>query len=250
MSESHRTDDAQELQIRQLEASLAAVTHELEAFTYSVSHDLRAPLRSISGYAQVLQEELGERLDPQHQHFLQRILESTHKLSDLIDGLLELSRAARVELHPRELDLTQIATEVVVALPAELRTPTLQLEIQPAMRVHADVRAMHTVLEQLLANALKVCAGRADGRIELTQTSAAGHTIVCVKDNGIGFDMRYADKLFAPFQRLHSNPALAGRGIGLALVQRLIARQGGRVWAEAAPDAGARFWFSLPTVST
>lgn len=244
MPATQHTSEELQQRIKQLEAQVEAVTHELEAVAYAVSHDLRAPLRGISGYCQVLQEELGSALAAEHRHYMDRIQESAGKLASQIDALLELSRAGRAELQVRDVDLTQQAFAIIAALPN--RPAQLKLDVQPDMRVQGDTRALQTILQQLLQNAVKVSAARSEPRITVTQRAHVGVTTICVADNGVGFDPKYADKLFAPFQRLHADPTLSGIGIGLALVQRLAARHGGRVWAESQPDAGAQFYVELP----
>ncbi|MET0659103.1 MAG: ATP-binding protein [Steroidobacteraceae bacterium] len=245
MSASENICEELKQRIRYLESQVDAVTRELEAVTYSVSHDLRAPLRSISGYCQVLQEELSPTLGAEQLHYMDRIQESAGKLSRQIDALLELSRTGRAELNLRDLDLTQQALAVIEGLPD--RPAHAHIDVQPGMRVHADTRAMQTILQQLLHNAVKVSAGRSEPRIAITQQTRGDRVTLCVADNGVGFDPKYADRLFAPFQRLHSDPALSGTGIGLALVQRLAARHGGRVWAESQPEGGAQFYVELPS---
>ena len=244
MPAAPHTHEELQRRITQLESQLATLSRELEAVTYAVSHDLRAPLRSISGYCEVLREELEPNLQPEHRHYMDRVQESAGKLSRQIDALLELSRAGRAELQLRDLDLTERVHAVIEGIPN--RPAQLKVDIQPGMRVHADARAMQTILQHLLQNAVKVSAARHEPRIAVTQQTRNGSTILCVTDNGVGFDPKYADKLFAPFQRLHADPALSGDGIGLALVQRLATRHGGRAWAESKPDAGATFYVELP----
>ena len=244
MPASEHISEELKQRVRNLESQVDAVTRELEAVTYSVSHDLRAPLRSIAGYCQVLREELSPTLGAEQRHYMDRIQESAGRLSRQIDALLELSRAGRAELHLRDLDLTQQALAVIEAL--RDRPARVTVDVQPGMRVHADTRAMQTILQQLLHNAIKVSAARSEPRIAVTQQTRGDRVTICVADNGVGFDPKYADRLFAPFQRLHSEPALSGVGIGLALVQRLAARHGGRTWAESQPDAGAKFYVELP----
>lgn len=236
--------EALQQRVARLEGQLAAVNRELQSIAYAVSHDLRAPLRSITGFSQVLQEEAREALAEEHRHYLDRIQEAAGKLSGLIDGLLEISRAGSAELQPRPLDLTELALAIVANL--DDRPAAVQIDIQPGMTAHADPRAMQTMLRQLLHNAVKVSARRPASRIALTQETNPTSMVLCVADNGVGFDPRYADKLFAPFQRLQADPTLNGAGIGLALVQRLAARHDGRVWAESQPGAGAKFFIELP----
>ena len=244
MSPPLRAVEELQEQVARLETQLAAVSGELQSITYAVSHDLRAPLRSISGFCQVLQEDIGHTLEDEHRHYLERIQEAAVKLSKQIDALLELSRAGSAELQPRDVDVTQLTLAILEALPQ--RPITLCIDVQPGMHAHADARALKTVLQQLLQNAVTATTPVAAPRIAVAQTSQHNSIILCVADNGIGFDPRYSDKLFVPFQRLHVDPSLAGNGIGLALVQRLVARHNGRVWAESQPGAGAKFFVELP----
>lgn len=244
MSDTPRTTEELEQRVARLETQLAAVSRELQSITYAVSHDLRAPLRSISGFCQVLQEDISSTLDAEHRHYLERIQESAAKLSQQIDALLELSRAGSAELQIRDVDVTQRALTILQNLPD--RPAGLRIDVQPGMRVQADSLQLETILQQLLHNAIKVTKQSAEPHIGVTQIVQPHTTILCVADNGVGFDPKYNDRLFAPFQRLHADPALAGAGIGLALVQRLVARHNGRVWAEGQPGVGAKFFVELP----
>jgi light-regulated signal transduction histidine kinase (bacteriophytochrome) len=240
------TSSPQALQqrINELEAQLAAVNRELQSIAYAVSHDLRAPLRSIAGFSQVLQEEAAESLSEEHRGHLHRIQDSTNKLSKLIDGLLELSRAGSTELQLRPVNVTDEARAIFSELPH--RPAAMRIEVQSDMSAYADLRALQAVLKHLLHNATKVTAKRSNPHVTITQEQRPRSIVLCVADNGVGFDPRYAEKLFTPFQRLHADPSLSGTGIGLALVQRLVARHNGSVWAESQPDAGAKFYVELP----
>lgn len=226
---------------RQLEGA----NRELEAFAYAVSHDLRAPLRSMSGFSQILQETAPPGLDEKSRHYLQRIHDASVRMSGLIDDLLNLSRIGRSELTARPVNLSQVATEAAAAIRERYPGREVHLEITPDMDVNADPRLLRIALENLLSNAWKYTARAAPAQVTVgTQTSERG-PVYFVRDNGVGFDMKYADKLFVPFQRLHPEAEFPGSGIGLVTVQRIIARHGGRVWAEAKPDAGATFFFTL-----
>ena len=229
---------------KQAADDLARAHAELEAFSYSVSHDLRAPLRAINGYAQALIEDHGPTLNAEGQRMLQVVRDSATRMGQLIDGLLAFSRLGRQSLKKSPLDMTSIAGSVVEELrmvdpgPHEVVIGTLP----PA---HGDGTLIRQVFANLLANAFKFSAGRDAPRVEVGAGEEGGDAVYFVRDNGAGFDMKYADKLFAVFTRLHGTE-FAGTGIGLALVHRIIQRHGGRIWANSVPNAGATFYFTLP----
>ncbi len=224
---------------------LESANRELEAFAYAVSHDLRAPLRSMSGFSQILQESAPESLDEKSRGYLRRICDASARMSALIDDLLSLSRISRSELTPRETSLTQIATDVAATVRDRYPGRAVELTIQPGMDVHGDTRLLRIAMENLLDNAWKYTANADPARIEVgCESSDSGNTYF-VRDNGVGFDMAYSAKLFGPFQRLHAESQFPGTGIGLVTVQRIIARHGGRIWAQAEPDRGATFYFTL-----
>lgn len=226
---------------RQLEAA----NRELEAFAYAVSHDLRAPLRSMSGFSQILQETAPAGLDEKSRHYLQRIQDASLRMSGLIEDLLNLSRIGRSELTARPISLSQIAGEAAASMRERYPAREVHLEIAPGMDVNADPRLLRIALENLLGNAWKYTARTSQAQVNVgTQASEHG-PVYFVRDNGIGFDMKYADKLFVPFQRLHPETEFPGSGIGLVTIQRIIARHGGRIWADAKPDEGATFYFTL-----
>lgn len=226
---------------RQLEAA----NRELEAFAYAVSHDLRAPLRSMSGFSQILQESAPPGLDDKSRHYLQRIHDASVRMSSLIDDLLNLSRIGRSELTARPISLSQIAAEAAAAVRERHPTRDVLLEIAPGMEVSADPRLLRIALENLVSNAWKYSSRRPQAHVSIG-TQAGEHGLAYfVRDDGVGFDMKYADKLFVPFQRLHPEAEFPGSGIGLVTVQRIVARHGGRVWADAKPDEGATFYFTL-----
>jgi two-component system, NtrC family, sensor kinase len=218
---------------------------ELEAFSYSVSHDLRAPLRGIDGLSKAILEDYGDALDEQGKDYLGRVRAAAQRMSEIIDDLLQLAQVSRLELQRQSVDLSLQAREVFADL--EQREPDRRVELVVAdtLVVDADARLMKIVLENLLGNAWKFTGKKADARIELTASEAQGETVYRVRDNGAGFDMAYADRLFRSFQRLHREADFPGTGIGLATVQRIIDRHGGRVWAEGAVGAGSTFFFSL-----
>ena len=237
----------QELERRVIErtAQLEAANQELEAFSYSVSHDLRAPLRAIDGFSMILQESYGDKLDAQAHNYLERVRAATQRMGHLIDDLLKLSRTTRSEMCITTVNLSELVCTIAKGLEETAPERKVTFSIAPQMVVHADASLMRVVLENLLGNAWKFSGKRAEARIEVGSTTNAGETVYFVRDNGAGFDMKYADKLFGAFQRLHSVTAFDGTGVGLANVQRIIHRHGGRVWAEAAVDQGATFYFTL-----
>jgi light-regulated signal transduction histidine kinase (bacteriophytochrome) len=226
---------------RQLEAA----NRELEAFAYAVSHDLRAPLRSMSGFSQILQESAPPGLDEKSRHYLQRIHDASLRMSSLIEDLLNLSRIGRSELTARPISLSQVAAEAAAAIRERHPTREVQLEIAPGMEVNADPRLLRIALENLLSNAWKYTSRASQAAVTVGVQAGEQGPVYFVRDNGVGFDMKYADKLFVPFQRLHPEAEFPGSGIGLVTVQRIIARHGGRVWADAKPDAGATFYFTI-----
>jgi light-regulated signal transduction histidine kinase (bacteriophytochrome) len=226
-------------------AELSTANQELEAFAYSVSHDLRAPLRSIGGFSQAVLKRYASQLDAQGQNYLQRVCAASQRMAELIEDLLTLSRVTRAELRRGPVDLSAL----VAAVAAELRQgqPERQVEVVIAdgLVTTGDARLLQAVLENLLGNAWKFTSKSDPARIEFGHTIVDGQPTYFVRDNGVGFDMGYADKLFGPFQRLHSADEFEGTGIGLATVQRIIRRHGGRVWAEGEVDQGATFYFTL-----
>lgn len=226
-------------------AQLAAAVKELETFSYSVSHDLRSPLRAIDGYARIIRDDYREAFTQEAHVLFERMLAAVSRMSDLIDDLLELSRVSRRPLNRKRINLSDMAETILGALAQSQPYRQITTRIDPDMRVFADAKLLQIAIENLLGNAWKFTAKHADARIHLYSTRAGDETVFCVEDNGAGFDMRYADKLFGPFQRLHTDRDFEGTGIGLATVSRIIQRHGGRVWAEGEVDKGARFYFTL-----
>jgi PAS domain S-box-containing protein len=224
-------------------AELAAANKELEAFAYSVSHDLRAPLRSMDGFSQALLEDYDGRLDDQGRDYLRRIRAATQRMGRLIDDLLNLSRVTRWELRREPVDLSALARTIAYELPGALPDREIEISVQDGLVAVGDPRLLRTVLENLLGNAWKFSAERNPAIIEVGLALPDDGPAFFVRDNGIGFDMAYAGKLFAPFQRLHA--AYEGTGIGLSIVQRIVHRHGGRIWAHGKPGQGATFYFSL-----
>jgi len=224
---------------------LQAANKELEAFSYSVSHDLRAPLRTVDGFSQALLEDYGDELDELGRDYLQRVRYAAQHMAQLIDDMLSLSRITRSEMRCEKVDLTALARSIAAEL--KQRQPERQAEfiIAEGLAGNGDPRLLRVVLDNLLDNAWKFTGTRECARIEFGHTKADGKSAYFVRDNGVGFDMTYVDKLFGAFQRLHSPVEFEGTGIGLATVQRIIHRHGGRVWAEGAVDQGAIFGFTL-----
>lgn len=220
-----------------------AATRELEAFSYSVAHDLRAPLRGINGFSTALVEDVGDKLGPEAKDYLSRISAGAVRMGELIDALLGLSRVSRADLVRQQINLTKLANDVLAQLRAAEPARVVRCVVQEAVMAHGDPQLLRALLENLLSNAWKFSAKQADAQIELGQRDI---DTFFVRDNGAGFDMEYAGKLFAPFQRLHSMSEYAGTGIGLATVQRIVRRHGGTIWAEGRVGQGATFYFTIP----
>lgn len=219
------------------------VNKELEAFTYSVSHDLRAPLRSIDGYAKVLYEDYGNKLNEDAHEVLKVIMNNAKKMGKLIDDLLEFSRMGRKELTKSVIDMNKLVQNIVQELPNEVQRKITFKDLHAA---RGDYYLLQQVWINLINNAIKYSSKNHDALIEIVSLKEKGSTIYQVKDNGVGFDMQYVHKLFGVFQRLHKSKDFEGTGVGLALVQRIIQKHDGRVWAESAVNKGATFYFSLP----
>ncbi len=224
---------------------LEASTRELEAFSYSVSHDLRAPLRAVDGFSLALLEDCGAALDPQGKDYLNRIRAATQRMGSLIDDMLRLSRLTRAEMAVEQVDLTEMAWSVIRELQRAQPERSVDVSISEGLVALADRKLMRIALENLLSNAWKFTRNRPRGHVELGTMEEAGRKSYYVRDDGAGFDMAYANKLFTPFQRLHSVEEFPGSGVGLGTVQRIIHRHGGKVWAEGQVDQGATFYFNL-----
>lgn len=218
---------------------------ELVSLNYAISHDLRAPLRAIDGFGRILLEECAATLDAKHANYLQRISGAAHELGVLIDDLLQLSRVGRAELRKGRLDLSEMARRVAGDLQAG-SARTVDVQVDDDLVAHADRVLMRTALEHLIGNSWKFTAPLPSARIECRAERSGSQAVFVVRDNGVGFDQARAGKLFQPFQRLHSAAEFEGAGIGLAVVQKIMDRHGGRVWAEGTPGQGASFYFSLP----
>jgi PAS domain S-box-containing protein len=234
-----------EQRVTERTAELAAVNQELETFAYSVSHDLRAPLRSIDGFSQAILEDYYDRLDAEGKDFLQRVRVASQRMSHLIDDLLDLSRLSRGEMHREAIDLSALVREIAQDL--QTREPARRVEwvIADAVTAYGDARLLRVMFENLIGNAWKFTGKQPAARIEFGYTEIEDQLTYFVQDNGAGFDMAYASKLFGAFQRLHTEAEFEGTGIGLATVQRIVHRHGGRVWATGIVDQGATFYFTL-----
>jgi light-regulated signal transduction histidine kinase (bacteriophytochrome) len=229
--------------VRERTIKLEAANKELEAFSYSASHDLRAPLRTIEGGSQALLEDCGDKLDIQGKDYLIRIRTATRHMAELIEDLLQLSQITRAEMNIENIDLTRIARSVIDELQKSQPQRHVEIRIADGMEETADLKLMRIVLENLLGNAWKFTAKKAQTVIEFGFIKEGGGKVYFIRDNGSGFDMAYADKLFAPFQRLHTEDEFPGTGIGLATVRRIINRHGGTVWTEGQAGKGATFYF-------
>jgi PAS domain S-box-containing protein len=218
---------------------------ELEAFSYSVAHDLRAPLRSIDGFSQALLEDYSDKLDATGRAHLKRVRESAQRMAQLIEDLLMLARVTQSELRRDQVDLSQLARSTVARLHGAQPDREVDVRIADGLAAHGDSRLLAIAIENLLSNAWKFTAKCPLARIEMGRTPVDGRVVYFVRDNGAGFDMAYASKLFGVFQRLHSAGEFEGTGIGLATVQRIVRRHGGRIWAQGEVDRGAAFYFTL-----
>jgi PAS domain S-box-containing protein len=239
-------------EVQKLNASLKAQAHELaaankelEAFSYSVSHDLRAPLRTVEGFSQALLEDYADKIDPNGKEYLQRVRSATQRMGQLIDDLLNLSLTMRREMRRERTDLSELALGIKAELQKAEPERRVDFVIQDRVWAQGDARLLRELLENLLGNAWKFTGKTPDARIEFGAQVQGDQEVYFVRDNGAGFDMNYADKLFVPFQRLHSESEFAGNGIGLALVSRIVNRHGGRIWAEGQTEKGAAFYFTL-----
>lgn len=240
----HERDHLEE-QVAARTAELARANQELEAFSYSASHDLQAPLRAMRGFAEVLQEDYADKLDAEGRDSLERISRASLRMSRMIEDLLAFARSTRTALHRTPVDLSGRAAEVVMELRERNAQHTFEARIQPGVTALADASLMQSVLANLLGNAWKYSRENEAACVEFGAETVDGETVYFVRDNGVGFDMAEAARLFEPFQRLHRQDRFEGTGIGLATVWRIVQRHGGRIWAEAAPGKGATFRFTL-----
>lgn len=248
ITERRRTEE----EINELNKELAyhlkeldAANKELEAFIYSVSHDLRAPLRSIKGFSDFLINRYSHTLDAKGRQYLNWVVDSAAKMDHIIDDLLQLSRISRHDIHKQDVDMSKIARSVVAELIRGQPDRCVRIDIEEILTARADPRLIEIALSNLLGNAWKFTSKTDNARIEFGSFERDGKTVYYIKDNGAGFDQKFADRLFLPFQRLHSEQEFEGTGIGLAIVERVIRRHRGRIWAEGKPNEGAAFFFTL-----
>jgi signal transduction histidine kinase len=227
-------------------AQLEAANRELEAFSYSVSHDLRAPLRAIDGFAGILMEDHGSRLDSEGRRVVDVIRGEAARMAQLIDDLLTFSRASRGQMRSAAIDMTTLARAVFDECAAQAPGRKLRLQLGTLLPAVGDPSLMRQVLANLLSNAIKYTRPRAEAEVELGSRVEGNRNVYWVKDNGVGFNPKYVDKLFGIFQRLHTYEEFEGTGVGLALVARIVRRHGGQVWAESEVNRGAVFYFALP----
>jgi light-regulated signal transduction histidine kinase (bacteriophytochrome) len=234
-----------ERDVRRAREAAEAANRELEAFNYSVAHDLRSPLRGIDGFASVLLDDYGEALDEVGQRHLRRVRDAAQQMGQLIDGLLGLSRLTRVDLREQHVDLSTLARAITERLAESQPDRAVEIVIHDGLVASGDGALLGAVLDNLLNNAWKFTRKTPNARIELGAVEEAGRTVYFVRDNGAGFDMAYVSKLFGTFQRLHAHSDFEGTGIGLATVQRIVHRHGGRIWADGKVGQGACFRFTL-----
>ncbi|TXT49268.1 MAG: PAS/PAC sensor signal transduction histidine kinase [Spirochaetes bacterium] len=234
-----------ETRVAQRTKELEETNKELESFAYSVSHDLRAPLRSIEGFSSLLAEESGPLLPSASSHYLERIRANATRMSILIDDILRLSRIGRQQLSKVPMDLAPLARSICAEMVVASPDRRVKVDIQSPLPAYGDPSLVEVILRNLISNAWKFSAATQDPHIKLYAVDSGNEIAYCVEDNGIGFDMAFVDKLFAPFQRLHGEQEYSGSGIGLSIVRRIAVRHGGRAWATAEPGKGARFYFSI-----
>jgi len=242
-----RTSDlkARTTELERANTEVAAINKELEAFAYSVSHDLRAPLRSIDGFSQALMEDYPDKLDEQGKDYLQRVRSAAQRMAVLIDDLLNLSRVTRSDMRRETVDLSVLAQSIAEELQETQPERQVDFVIVPGLTTNGDSQLLHQLMENLLSNAWKFTGQHPKAKIEFGTSQVDGKETFFVRDDGSGFDMNYADKLFGVFQRLHSQDDFPGTGVGLATVQRIAHRHGGQVWAEGKVEEGATFYFTF-----
>lgn len=237
--------ESAQAEVRWLTSECAACGCELDALAYAVSHDLRAPLRAIDGFGHLLAEDCADGLDETGEDYLRRILAAAARMGRLLDDLLELSRVSRADLRRSRVDLGRLASEVVAGLRAVESTREVTVTIADPLVATGDPQLLRLVLQNLIGNAWKFTGERPHGHIQLGSTERDGVPVVFVRDDGVGFEPRDAEKMFAPFQRVRTTHESTGNGMGLAIVWRIVRRHGGQVWAEGEPGRGATFSFTL-----
>jgi signal transduction histidine kinase len=237
-----------EQRVAERTAELEAANSELEAFSYSVSHDLRAPLRHINGFSMALLEDYSDKLDGVGRDFLKQLREASQEMAHLIDDMLRLAGVTRAEMHREKVDLSELGTGILGELQRAEPDRVLKVTVQKGLLAYGDKRLLGVVLANLLGNAWKFSSRQEDAEVTLGREGETENTCYFVRDNGAGFDMAFADKLYGAFQRLHSVNEFEGTGIGLATVRRIVSRHGGRIWAEGAVGKGATFYFTLPDI--
>jgi len=236
---------ARTAELAEANAELEAANVELEAFAYSVSHDLRAPLRAIEGFSRILLEDYADKLGEEGRRVINVVCDSTTKMGEMIEDILELSRAGRVEIATTSINMKALVDEAIRELEPTVADRNVRFEVGALPEAQGDAPLMRHVWTNLLSNAVKFTSLKSEAIIQVDAVTGEDETVYYVRDNGVGFDMKYADKLFGVFQRLHGAD-FAGNGVGLAIVKRIVTRHGGRVWAEGKPDDGATFYFSIP----
>jgi PAS domain S-box-containing protein len=242
-SETERQQRSERLE--KLTSRLEVLNQELESFSYSVSHDLRAPLRALNGFSEAVLQDYGDKLDEKGKEYLNRIRNAGQTMTLLIDDMLKLSRIVRAEIQQVPVNITDLARTILAELQSTFPDRRAEIIVSPEMTVKADRSLQEIALRNLLENAWKYTSKVPQARIEVGQTLQGERKVFYIRDNGVGFNMRYADKLFQPFQRLHSAEEYPGTGVGLAIVRRIIRRHGGEIWAESEPGKGAAFYFTL-----
>jgi light-regulated signal transduction histidine kinase (bacteriophytochrome) len=246
LGEAHRRIEALERELAERQAAAAAAAAELESLSYGISHDLRSPLRAVGGFAQMLEEDCSQVLGEDGRRYVAMIRAGAHKLERLIEALHAYSSVGRQPLEAATVDMGELAQRALQAALAGRGGPAPRVQIGELPRAGGDPDLLYHVWHNLLGNALHYTGRTAEPRIEIGGSRGTGEAVWFVRDNGAGFDMRYASKLFGMFQRLHPEKDFPGVGAGLAVARRIVARHGGRIWAEAAPGQGACFRFSLP----